>query len=58
MLRKDSDMAQGTCILENAPGLHSLSRVLNSYLPLLQCLLQGFPFPDPYFNTESHEPSP
>lgn len=49
-------MVQGTCVLDNVPGSSNLSNVLNSLL-LLQCLLQGFCFPDPYFN-KSHVKHP
>lgn len=48
-LRRDTNIVQSTCVLDSVPGLSNLSNVLNSLL-LLQCLLQGFCFPDPYFN--------
>ena len=55
-LRRNTNMVQGTCVLDNVPGSSNLSNVLNSLL-LLQCLLQGFCFPDPYFN-KSHVKHP
>lgn len=47
-LRRDTNIVQGTCVLDSVPGLSNLSNVLN-FLFLMQCLLQGFCFPDPYF---------